>query len=131
MKKVLVTIGLIFAVAGCTSISDWIPEKYDSVEFSRLAELHVITTSSLTTGEDVWCHPAELSVIHYHAEVLSVYSKHTLKENIAEIYSGIADLTEELIERDEPSEAYCKLKRRNIAELTERALEVFGNRSKS
>lgn len=131
MKRFFIGIGLLFAVAGCANITNWIPEKYDSVEFSRLAELHVITTSSLTTGQEVWCHPAELSVIHYHAEVLSVYSKHTLKQNIAEIYSEIANLTEELINRDEPSETYCKLKRRNIAELTERALEVFGNRSKS
>ena len=131
MKRFFIGIGLLFAVAGCANITNWIPEKYDSVEFSRLAELHVITTSSLTTGQEVWCHPAELSVIHYHAEVLSVYSKHTLKQNIAEIYSEIANLTKELIDRDEPSETYCKLKRRNIAELTERALEVFGNRSKS
>ena len=130
MKNFLIAVGVLL-VAGCTSLSDWIPEKYDSVEFSRLAELHVIATSSMAKSQPVWCHPAELSVLHYQAEVLSVYARHTLKDNIAEIYLGIADLASELVQREEPSEAYCRIKRNNIAELTERALAVFGNRSKS
>ena len=130
MKNFLIAVGLL-TVAGCANLTDWIPEKYDSAEFNRLAELHVVASSLLSRSQPVWCHPAELSVITYHTQVLTVYAEHTLKNNITEIYVGIAVLTQELVQRQEPSEAYCRIKRQNIAELTERALEVFGNRSKS
>ena len=123
----LVMVTLMFA--GCTNLGNWIPEKYDAVEFNRLAELHVISSGKVR-DDMVWCLPSELKYIRYNSEVLAVYAEHTLKERIAEIYTEIADLATELATRKDPSEAYCRIKRNNISELTYRALEVYGQRSK-
>ena len=128
----LKTLALVLATAmfaGCSNLGNWIPEKYDAVEFNRLAELHVIATGS-ARDQMVWCMPSELKYIRYNSQVLAVYAEHTLKDRIAEIYAEIADLAQELASRQEPSEAYCRIKRNNISELTYRALEVYGQRSK-
>ena len=127
--KLLTVIAVTVIFAGCSNLSNLIPEKYDAVEFNRLAELHVITKGS-ARDQMVWCLPSEIKYIRYNSEVLAVYAEHTLKPRIAEIYAEIADLARELAARKEPSEAYCRIKRNNITELTRSALEVFGTRSK-
>ena len=127
--KTLVVVATAVMFAGCSNLGNWIPEKYDAVEFNRLVELHVITKGS-ARDQMVWCLPSEIKYIRYNSEVLAVYAEHTLKDRIAEIYAEIADLAEELASRKDPSEAYCRIKRNNISELTQSALEVFGTRSK-
>lgn len=125
MKNITLLLCALF-VAGCANL---IPEKYDAVEFNRLAELNVMVKNEVQQSP-VWCHPAELNVIDYQSTVLAVYAQHTLKPRIAEIYAEINSLARELNRRQEPSEAYCRIKRKNIGELTDQALAVFGNRSK-
>jgi hypothetical protein len=127
--KPLVTLVLVLFVAGCANISNLIPEKYDPIEFNRLAEINVVARNPIA-NIPVWCHPTELKLLNFHTSVLEVYAKNTLKPRIAEIYTELNSLASELYHREDPSEAYCKIKRQNIAELTDQALAVFGNRSK-
>lgn len=105
-----------------------IPDDFDNVEFDRLAELNVLASAPLD-GKN-WCGGADIGMLNFNAKVLAVYSEHTLNENIANIYLEIADLTQELHDRKDPSEAYCKIKRNNIANATQKALDVFGGRRK-
>ena len=119
---------MIVLVAAVVASCSLIPDDFDNVEFSRLAELNVLASEPLD-GKN-WCGSADIGMLNYNAKVLAVYSEHTLNENIASIYSEIADLTQELYSRENPSNAYCKIKRNNIANATQKALDVFGGRRK-
>ena len=66
--------------------------------------------------------------MNYRSFYLHTYSKNRLNENITEIYKGLHGLTTELVERENPSDAYCRIKRTNIHNITSSALEVFGDR---
>jgi len=127
-KKFLTLITLTFVVAGCSNFSKFIPSGFDSTEFDRLAELHVVSTSPLVG--DNWCRSADINRMHFLSEILLTYSKYTLNTNISDIYTEINSLTDELRQAEEPSPVYCKLKRENISNATQGALEVFGKRVK-
>ena len=122
-KKFLLTVAMVVGLTGC-GILNYIPEDFDGNEYMKLAELSVITELSES------CNPVELASMHYYSAVLMKYSEGTLKQNIADIYAGIHDLTVELKDRENPSDAYCKIKRKNIAERTNQAMETFGGRKK-
>ena len=126
MTKRLVFLLSILFVTGCANIAKWVPSDFDNVEFGKLAELHVLASDPLD-GKN-WCGSYDIGMMHHHAKVLSVYSKHRLNENIKNIYTAIHDLTKELKDREEPGEAYCKIKRQGIANISEQALATFGER---
>ena len=113
-------------LAGCANVAKWIPSDFDNVEFGKLAELHVLASEPLNGVN--WCGSADIGMIHHHAKILSVYSEHRLNDNIKQIYTAISDLTQELKNKKEPSNMYCKIKRQGIANITEQALATFGER---
>lgn len=121
-------IGFLFVaimVSGCANFKDYVPENFDGNEYMKLAELSVLSELSES------CDGMEIASMRFNSAVLMRYSEGTLKENIAEIYAGIHDLTVELTERENPSAAYCKIKRGNISELVDEAMDTFGDRKKS
>lgn len=107
-------------MSGCSLI----PSKFDNVEFGYLSELRVTSTLSNT------CDKQEITQMKYLSGVLSVYSSNTLNKNISDIYVELYELTTELSQRSDPSATYCRLKRKNITEVADHALEVFGKRRK-
>jgi phage host-nuclease inhibitor protein Gam len=77
-----------------------------------------------------YCNTDDLNKIKFETQVLQVYSENALNTNIADVYTEIASLASELSDRQDASQAYCRLKRQNITEATDRALAVFGRRKK-
>jgi len=122
-KKGISILTLLFLFTGCSALK-FLPENFDSNEYMKLSELSVLSELSAT------CDVMEISSMHFHSAVLMKYSEGTLKLNIAEIYKGIHDLTVELVDRASPSATYCKLKRANITELVNEAMDTFGDRRK-
>tara|TARA_B110000444_G_scaffold258548_1_gene299753 strand:+ start:504 stop:884 length:381 start_codon:yes stop_codon:yes gene_type:complete len=121
-------IGFLFVavmISGCANVKDYVPENFDGNEYMKLAELSVLS------GLSESCNGMEMASMRFNSAVLMKYSEGTLKENIAEIYAGIHDLTVELTERENPSAAYCKIKRGNITKLVDEAMDTFGDRKKS
>lgn len=118
--KTLSVLLLSILLSGCSLI----PSKFDNVEFGYLSELKAVSTLDRT------CNKEHLERMKFLSSVLMVYSENTLNENIANVYLEINDLTSELISRENPSVAYCRLKRENISSVTNQALEVFGKRRK-
>lgn len=121
----------LLVVTGCANIAKWIPSDFDNVEFDRLAELHVLASAPMD-GKN-WCGSYDIGMINYHASVLTVYSENRLNDNITLIYQNINSISQTLLDRvrqpgSPPSEARCKLSRGQIADLTDEALEVFGDR---
>lgn len=124
-KQILaVTIGVSLFLVSCTNISKYVPENFDGNEYMKLSELAVMSTISES------CNNMELSAMKYHSAVLMKYSEGTLKENIADIYEGIHTEIVQLVERTNPSPAYCKIKRNNITKLIDQAMDTFGDRKK-
>ena len=120
-------IGFLFVaimISGCANFRDYVPEDFDGNEYMKLAELSVVADLSET------CNGMELTSMRFYSAVLMKYSEGTLKENIAEIYAGIHALTVEISERENPSPAYCKIKRGNISKLVDEAMDTFGDRKK-
>lgn len=111
-------------VSGCANFRDYVPEDFDGNEYMKLAELSVLSSLSET------CDGVELASMRFNSAVLMKYSEGTLKKNIADIYAGIYDLTVELTERENPSAAYCRIKRGNITKLVDEAMDTFGERKK-
>ena len=126
MNKLAIGIVSILLITGCSNLGKWIPSDFDNVEFGKLAELHVLASEPLD-GKN-WCGRADIGMMHHHARILSVYSEHRLNDNIKNIYTAIEDLTQELKDREKPSEGYCKIKRQSIANISEQALATFGDR---
>lgn len=125
MKNILIGLFAVLTV-GCSSIGKFVPSEFDNVEYGKLVELSVLSLSHGSTEE--WCKSSMISQMNYRAEYLHTYAKHRLNDNIVEIYKGIHDLTLELKEKENPSEAYCKIKRTNIHNVTNNVLSVFGDR---
>lgn len=120
MKYLIVT--TLFLLTSCGLL----PSKFDNVEYGKLIELHV-ASSTPVVGDD-WCRSADLNRLQYLSSQLKVYSNYRLNKNIASIYNEIDKLVIELKDRENPSPAYCKIKRQNISKVTENAIKVFGKR---
>ena len=127
MKKVLLIVPMLLIVTACQGLSKYIPSGFDSAEYDRLAVLNVLSGS--VTAND-YCNTDDLNKIKFETQVLQVYSENTLNTNIADVYAEVASLASELADRQDASQAYCRLKRRSITEATDRALAVFGRRNK-
>ena len=113
---------IVLAVSSCSTL---IPSKFDNVEYGKLVELNVVSAM----GEDgLWCMKPVLSQMNYRSHYLHTYSQHRLNDNITEIYKGLHGLTTELVEKKNPSDAYCRIKRTNIHNITDNVLSVFGDR---
>lgn len=126
MRSAVFFVLLTFMLAGCSALGKLIPSKFDNVEYGKLVELNVLTTAHVS-AED-WCNKAIINQLNYRAEYLHTYSTYRLNANIADIYKGIYDLTQELKEKENPSDAYCRIKRQSIQKITTETLSVFGSR---
>lgn len=118
-----VAVFVILLMTGCGTIK-YIPENFDGNEYMKLAELSVL--SSLSES----CDGIEVASMRFNSAVLMKYSEGTLKENIADIYAGIHAETVQLNERENPSPAYCRIKRNKIGALVDSAMDTFGDRKK-
>ena len=125
MVKNILVLASVLILGACSSIGKYLLSDFDNVEYGKLVELNVVSAM----GEDgLWCMKPVLSQMNYRSFYLHTYSKNRLNENITEIYKGLHGLTTELVERENPSDAYCRIKRTNIHNITSSALEVFGDR---
>ena len=125
MVKNILVLASVLILGACSTIGKYLPSDFDNVEYGKLVELNVVSAM----GEDgLWCMKPVLSQMNYRSFYLHTYSKNRLNENITEIYKGLHGLTTELVEREKPSDAYCRIKRTNIHNITSSALEVFGDR---
>ena len=121
----IVLIGtLVLAISGCSSVGKYLPSDFDNVEYGKLVELNVIANMP----QDDWCKKSTISQMNYRALYLHTYAEHRLNDNITEIYKGLHGLTEELVNKEEPSQAYCRIKRTNIHDITTNVLSAFGDR---
>ena len=118
MKNIVSLALCIFVLSGCSSIGKFIPSDFDNVEYGKLVELNVI--SNMSQGD--WCKKSTIGQMDYRAHWLYTYSKYRLNENITTIYQKLNSLTNELVARENPSQAYCRLKRQNIHKVT----DVYG-----
>jgi|TARA_R110002074_G_scaffold280675_1_gene452035 hypothetical protein len=125
LVKNILLLASVLILGACSTIGKYLPSDFDNVEYGKLVELNVVSAM----GEDgLWCMKPVLSQMNYRSFYLHTYSKNRLNENITEIYKGLHGLTTELVERENPSDAYCRIKRTNIHNITSSALEVFGDR---
>lgn len=123
--KDIVLIGVLtLAIAGCSSIGKYLPSEFDNVEYGKLVELNVISNMP----QEDWCKKSTVNQMNYRAKYLVTYAENRLNDNITEIYKGLHGLTEELVNKEEPSQAYCRIKRTNIHNITTNVLSVFGDR---
>lgn len=113
-------------MGGCSIIDKWTPSEFDAVEYGMLVELNVIAMSPLVKKD--WCHPSHISRMSFISNQLVVYSTHRLNTNIQSIYGTINETIMELKAKENPSDVYCKLKRRTIHGMTTDTLQVFGDR---
>jgi len=125
MKNIYIGLAVFVTLlmTGCGSLK-YMPEKFDGNEYMKLAELSVLSSLSET------CNGLEVASIRFNSAVLMKYSEGTLKENIADIYAGIHAETVQLSVRENPSPAYCRIKRNKIVELVDSAMDTFGDRKK-
>lgn len=126
MKKIVIFTLLVMGLAGCSTIGKFMPSNFDNVEYGKLVELNVLST--IHSKKEDWCNAGILNQMHYRAEYLRTYSTHRLNANITSIYEGIHGITKELKERENPSDAYCRIKRQSIQKITTETLAVFGSR---
>jgi len=117
-------IGLLFI--GCSQVAQWMPSEFDNVEFNSLATLYVLANTP--ASEEEWCNRRELFAMKRMSLRLQVYSEHRLNDNIGDIYRELNSLINELYDRENPTDVYCKIKRMTVAESIDRTLEVFGGR---
>lgn len=127
VKKMLLTTCMVLGLVSCTAITDLLPSDFDNVEYQMLVELNVIAKSPLVK-DDAWCHPSHISRMSYLSHQLTVYAKHRLNPNINKIYNTINDTVFELKQKEDPSNAYCKIKRNTIYKMTDDTMKVFGQR---
>lgn len=120
-----ITLTLSLFLVSCSNLGKYVPENFDGNEYMKLSELSVLSTLSES------CNGLEMVSMRFNSAVLMKYSEGTLKENIADIYAGIHTEIVQLSERENPSPAYCKLKRKNITNLIDQAMDTFGDRKKS
>jgi hypothetical protein len=116
---------LILTLMGCSSFAKFLPSNFDNVEFGKLVELNILAITPSTTD---WCDKSDIAKMSYVSRQLEVYSFNRLNTNISNIYAGINSLVLELNDKQNPSSAYCKIKRTSIYETTKKTLATFGDR---
>lgn len=112
---------LILGLSGCEALQP--PPRFDSVEYQHLVYLNI--TADNARG----CNTLENQMMNFYARVLVRYSERTTNRNIAETYVKIQALTQELLNKSQPTDTYCNLKKQNIKVATAQALAVYGGRS--
>ena len=123
-RKNIFLITALVLMTSCSTIGKFLPSEFDNVEYGKLVELNVLSNMP----QDDWCKKSIINQLNYRAQYLHTYAEYRLNTNIVEIYKGIHGLTTELVDKKEPSQAYCRIKRTNIHDITSTALEVFGDR---
>lgn len=121
MKYTAMTaVAMSVVLAACGLMSS----KYDNVEYMHLVYLNI------AADNQHGCNHVENESILFYSKVLTTYSKHTTNKNITDTYGKIQALSQELVNRERPSDAYCNIKKQTIKELTDQALAVYGGRSR-
>ena len=109
-------------LVGC-GITNLIPDRFDNVEYGMLVSLNVdaiVSNGSCDIGEDTY----------KNALFLKRYSEGTMNNTGQNIYKEIYSMVEEFYLRENPSRIYCKMKWENIQVVTDKAIELSGNRIK-
>ena len=123
MRTFLLGVTFLF-VAGCSQLTGFIPDKFDSAEYGALVELAIVSENT---------KDCDISMIEFawaKSAFLQKYSQHTMNDNNSTIYVQIHDLVNELKSRQDPSSGYCRIKWGNISSIVEEALVVSGSRMK-
>lgn len=118
--KYNIIITLTLLLSGCGLI----PSKFDNVEYMHLVYLN------LASDNQDGCNHIENESMVFYSKFLYTYSEHTTNENIHKTYGEILSLAQELAKRENPSDAYCNIKKKTIKDLTSKAIEVYGGREK-
>ena len=118
-------IGVVFlSMVGCSQITGFFPDKFDSTEYGVLVELAIVAENTKDCDkekmQDAWTKSA----------FLEKYSEYTMNDNNSAIYVQIHELVKELRRRQEPSTGYCRIKWSNISSIVEEALSISGSRKK-
>jgi hypothetical protein len=126
IKHVGITLAIVVGLlaTGCGTLKDYLPENFDNSEYMKLAEMSYVSKMSNS------CDVAELETMKYWSGVLMHYSDGTLKENITDIYTGIHELTIDVLETVDPSVVYCRIERQKIDGVIGEAMDTFGDRKK-
>ena len=118
-------IGVVFlSMVGCSQLTGFLPDKFDSTEYGALVELAVVSENTKD------CNTDAMEFAWAKSAFLQKYSEHTMNDNNSAIYVQIHDLVNELKVRQEPSTGYCRIKWGNISSIVEEALVVSGSRMK-
>ena len=119
MKKLLIVV-LAMSVSACSLLGK-IPDRFNEVEYGYLAELK----TSVSWSES--CDIKELSEMKYLSSTLVEYSRR-FNDNNKTIYANIDQQINALYNKDNPSPAYCKIKRKALGEVIDKTLDVYGRR---
>lgn len=120
----MLTIKQFFIILSLSSITacGLLPAKFDNNEYMHLVYLNIAADSQQG------CNRIETESILFYSKFLYRYSKHTTNNNITETYEKLYNWAAELSSKESPSDVYCNIKKKNIKEVTDRALEVYGGR---
>lgn len=122
MKNILALI-VILTLSGCTTVQKWIPSFWDDNQ-SR------IIVDARFYAEQIDCSQPQLPQIQRVDQELrrfQLYSeaKGTLQKDVLRIVEPIKQTTAEWVKRGEGSKTYCEIKKKLLAQQTERASQVI------
>ena len=122
MKNILALM-LILTLSGCTTVQKWIPSFWDDNQ-SR------IIVDARFYAEQIDCSQPQLpQILRVDQELrrFQLYSeaKGTLQKDVLRIVEPIKQTTAEWVKRGEGSKTYCEIKKKLLAQQTERASQVI------
>lgn len=122
MKNILAVI-VIFALTGCTTVQKWIPSFWDDNQ-------SLIIVDARFYAEQIDCAQPQLpQILRVDQELrrFQLYSeaKGTLQKDVLRVIEPIKQTTAEWVKRGEGSKTYCEIKKKLLAQQTERASQVI------
>lgn len=112
-------------LSSCNAAMNLIPDRFDNVEYYSIVTLSV-NASQLKTNEECVRPDTFLT----RTKVLSKYAQGTMNKTNQDIYNDFDALVTELYARENPSNAYCKMKWQNIENAANDILAISGSRIK-
>lgn len=110
-------------LSGCISSELRPNANFDNNEYSELVRLYNETDSNN-------CSQSEIESIYTRSKFLVSYAEFALTNNEYVIYKDLHSLVKELKDRKNPSNAYCKIKTRNINNTVREMFYVFRKRNR-
>lgn len=122
MKKLFAILAAL-TLSGCASVQNWIPSFWDDNQSM------IIVTARLYT-EQIDCSQPQLpQVLRVDQELrkFQMYSeaKGSLQKDVLRIVEPMKETTGEWVKRGEGSKTYCEIKKKLLAQQTERASKVI------